>query len=697
MSEDAQQLAEVKNNEVNKAEGAPAREKKSVAQHVIVTLGANIEIYAASRIPEYDIGPIKAYQAMEKDGRLEKCFALVCEPHLVPRLRSASVYSAIINASLVTLASYGVVYWPPDKQERCVFVYRDTLGKRALAENGKQAMGWRQELVMASVVTPLVGVLADMRNKDFVHGAIRPSNMFLRGSGNNIERAVLGDCLSMPSSYSQPALYEPIERAMASPIARGLGTPSDDMYSLGASLAVFLRMNDPCEGMSDEEVIKHKIEFGSYSTLTGKDRFKGSVLELLRGLLHDDAAQRWTIEEVMTWLDGRRLSPKQSIPQKKAQRHITFMSERYFLMSLLALELPKSTGEALKLVESGELEQWIVRSVDDDEATQRVEEAKKTVWDDGKGAGYEDKLVANLSQVLDPSAPVRYKGMALLADGVGSALAEAVFMKRDTKPFFDLFLHGIVLNWITGQKKLNIDTGSMISRFDSCRSYVRQTRIGFGIERCLYALCPEAQCLSDKLKDYFVRGPEDLLVAFEDLCQKGKSPAYFLDRHIAAFLSVKDSKCVDSFLYDLDAPEDYKKILANLKSLASIQKRSTIKSLPHTAKAFQDMMDAVYLRYHDREVREKIRKSIDKYVSEGSLVKMAGLLESTEVAGKDMEAFKAAMREYRLLTDEAKRLDLRLQDRDLFGKSTGKEVAAVVSGIIASVVIIFVSIAFLSK
>ena len=696
MSEDAQQLVEVKNNEV-KVEGAPVKDKKPPVQHAIVPLGATVEIYPSGRIPEYDVMGVKAYQAMEKDGRAEKCFALVCEPHLVPRLRAASVYTAIINSSLVPLVTYGVVYWPPDKQERCVFVYRDALGKRAMQENGKHALGWRQELVMSAVVAPLVGVLVDMRNKDFVHGAIRPSNMFLRGSTGNAERIVLGDCLTMPSSYSQPALYEPIERAMAHPISRGLGTTADDMYSLGVSLTVMLRTNDPCEGLSDEDIIRRKIEFGSYATITGKDRFKGSVLELLRGLMHDDSTQRWTIDEVMTWLDGRRLSPKQSIPQKKAQRHLTFMDERYFLMSLLAMDLYKSPGEALKIVENGELEQWVTRSVDDDNAKMRIDEATKAVWDSGKGPGFEDKLIASLTQGLDPEAPVRYRGMALLADGVGPTLAEAVFFKKDLKPFIDLFLQGIILNWVTGQKKMNIDTGSMISRFDSCRSYVRQTRIGFGVERCLYVLSPEVQCMSEKLKDYFVRSPEDLLLAYEDMCQKGKSPAYFLDRHVTAFLSVKDSKCVDSYLYDLDAPEDYKKILANIKSMASIQKRSTIKSLPGIAKAFQQMMQPVYLRYHDREVREKIKKSIEKYADEGSLVKMAGLLDNIEVTSKDTAAFKAAMSEYRQLTDEANRLEFSLQDRATFGRTTGKEVAAVISSLIAAIVIIFLSIAFLTR
>ena len=58
----------------------------------------------------------------------------------------------------------------------------------------------------------------------------------------------LGECLSAPSSYRLPALYEPIERALADNGARGAGGYADDMYSFGVSLAVILRSVDPLEG-----------------------------------------------------------------------------------------------------------------------------------------------------------------------------------------------------------------------------------------------------------------------------------------------------------------------------------------------------------------------------------------------------------------------------------------------------------------
>ena len=80
---------------------------------------------------------------------------------------------------------------------------------------------------------------------------------------------------------------------------------------------------------TDEQIVEHKIEHGSYTSLVGKDRFRGALLELLRGLLYDDSNQRWTLEDVQAWVDGRRLSPKQSPKRIKASRPVILTEKKY--------------------------------------------------------------------------------------------------------------------------------------------------------------------------------------------------------------------------------------------------------------------------------------------------------------------------------------------------------------------------------
>ncbi|MBP7721619.1 MAG: hypothetical protein KA155_03690 [Alphaproteobacteria bacterium] len=670
---------------------AQADAKKSAGRAASIKFDHNVEIFPDTRMPEYDSGDVKAYRAISRDK--VNYFALVCERHLVPRTRSATNYAGLLNPFLVPLVAMGKIFWSPAGQERFVIIYKDVLGKRLMKETD-YALDWRQDDVMNIVVKPMIGALVDFRNRDFAHGAIRPSNMFYTGPASKPEKIVLGDCLALPSSYNQPVLYQTIERGMVAPIARGEATLTDDLYAFGVSLAVLMRSNDPLEGMTDDEIVRAKIELGSYAAITGKERFKGSILELLRGVLHDDPTQRWTLEEVMVWLDGRRLSPKQSIKEKKAPRPVLFSGEKYFLSSLLAMSLDSNPGDAVRLVESDDLNQWLIRSVEDDVALERVENAIKTTREKGTGPGYEDRLVANLSIALDTKAPLRFRGLRMTGDGVGKAMAEAMVLRHEIQPFVDLFAQNIAFNWITVQENQHIDVGNLISRFDSCRNFIRHGKIGYGIERCVYLLCPEAHCLSDKFNDYHVLTPEDMVLAFEDLCKKGKAPINFLDRHCAAFLSVKDSKVIDTYLFDLASWEDYKKILGNLKCLATIQERSSMPMLPGLASAFMETIDVICERYHDRDVREKLQKSVARYAAEGDLAKMAGILNNAELMARDLGGFKEAMREYNGLQKEYVELETRLADAANFGKSAGREVAAVTSSIIAAIIILAASFMF---
>lgn len=659
--------------------------------------GDPIEIYPDSPLPEHDSGPVKAYLARDPARGAVNYFALICERHLTPRVSLASHYKNISSPNLVSLVSHGVVYWPLVRQQRYVFLYSNPGGARIQKPGEPAALGWRQDAVMESFIKPMAALLKEFKDGNFVHNAIRPSNIYAQTVAGKIQNIMLGDCLSLPASYLQPVLFEPIERAMAQPVGRGEGTLPDDIYSFGVSLAVILRGHDPLQGLADDDIIREKIENGSYAAITGKDRFKGSVLELLRGLLHDDANERWTIEEIMTWLDGRRLSPKQSMKLKKAARPLGYGDKKYLYAPLLAMDMDVDLSETARIVDGGDLDQWLERSLDEEEVTERVANAVRQAREKGTGPGYEERLACNLSVALDPMAPLRYKGARMMGDGIGDALAEAAALKHDVSRYVELFSQGLAYNWLTSSKNTSLDNGSLISRFDQCRNFIRHGKVGYGVERCIYVLSPDCPCFSEKLRDYYVRTPEEMIAAFEDICQKGNAPAMFLDRHSMAFLSAKEPKVIDSFLSDLGSSDEHRRVLGNLRCLGAIQKRLNLPNVPGIARTFVEALPVVYQRYHDREVRAKLESTIKKLAIEGDLAKMAALLSNTEVVSKDYNAFRFAMVEYGDLSREYFNLETRLKDKGVFGKTTGKEFAAITSSILAAIVILITAAMFFSK
>ena len=678
------------------AEQKEPEKPRDPAQDTIAVLAGKINIDSTKALPAYNVGVNKAYRAYTRDENRTPLIAIICQRDLVPRRNAAGVYTGIINPILAKLVMKGAVYWPPAKKELYTFIYYDNFGSPILAPDAVSALGWKQDDVMAAVVKPMVNVLQDFRDKDFVHGGIRPTNMFDSGTSGGTIKILLGDCLSAPPSFNQPVLYETIQRGMTDPIARGKGTLQDDLYALGVSLAVLMRQRDPLQGMSDQKIVQQKMVNGSYAAVTGKDRFKGEILELLRGLLHDDPTQRWTIDEVLQWMDGRRLSPKQSASAKKAPRPFVLGDEKYFVTPLMAMDLDKKVSETKKAIEDESLLTWIDRSLEDEETSNRFQKAVMDARQQSTGSGYEYCLISNVSIALDPDAPLRYRDLKLMGDGIGFAMVRAMTKKSQITPLVEIFMNSLVLNWLTAQNNNFIDVTALFQKFERCRRFLKTSKYGEGVERAVYALCSESPCLSEVVQEYFVATPDDLLRAYEDLCKRGKPPATFLDRHAVAFLYEKDPKIIEPYLYDLNTHENHRTVAANIKAMAAIQKRYNMDNMPAIAKIMAPRLQAVVKRYHDRKVQEKLKESVIEFQSSGDIKKIAGILDNAEVVKKDLTSFKKAMNEFYKIEEERQKLEMNLQDKESFGINSGREVSAIVSCVLAVIIMFGTAFMFLS-
>lgn len=661
----------------------------------IALFGENIYINPEKRLPALDQGPVRAYAASGlADVSQVTHYAMICEPHLTPRVRSASSYVTINNIGLVKLVSHGVFYWPPAKSERYAFIYEMPIGRPMLPEGQFTGLTMRPDIILGPLLNSILPSIADLHDAVIVHGNIRPSTIYSVGSGT-LERVILGECLSVPPSFNQPPMFLPIELAMASPLGRAPRTMQSDIYALGASLAVMVRTRDPMEGMSEDEAIRYRLEIGSLAAYTGKDRISGNLVELLRGLLNDDSDMRWTVQEVMAWNDGQHISPKQSLKKPKAARPLSYESERYFRPQFLAMDLGKNQAESSQLVETKALEQWINRSLEDSSVLKRLEEATEKAEEQGRGPGYWDRLLAMVSIALDPDAPIRFKGLSFFPEGFGMCLTSAMTLKTDIQPYVDVINQKLATFWVASQK--NEDSVSNVTRFENCNAFLRQNNIAYGIERCLYFLNPDCHCLSDKLKGHFVRTPEGLMRAFEKISTQPGRPELFFDRHVASFLSVKDRKDVDAFLIELNAADHYKKVLGNIKALATIQQRSRMERMPGICKWISEILEPVYARVHDRELRVKLKNKVTSLIETGDISKIAGLLTNPQTLSYDLEAFNSARMEYFELTQEQSALEKKMARPSLFGKGVGREVAALVSCVLSALAILFFIFMLISK
>lgn len=651
----------------------------------VAILKDRIKIFPNKPLKDLANKEIMAYQASVSKGERE-LIAYVCKPELLPRTRAASKYGAIVNPNTLKIFDKGVVYWPPDKAQRYVIVYERVIQKRLYDGSKALALGMKPDVVMNSFIDPMIHLLQDFRNKDFVHGGISACNVFEAGALNGQTKYVIGDTLTIPPFYLLPRLYKSIHVAMADPIAGGIGTPADDMYAFGITIAAMIRHKDPVAGLSEQDVIRHKIEHGSYNTMIAGERLKGNFADLLRGLLNDDPQHRWTVEEALVWLDGKRLNQKQAMKLPRGNRPIEFSDEQYIYPSLLAMDMRDNKEETLKIVEGQLIHQWLDRAFDGREMLESVELAIQRAAEKKSDKKFDDRLICMMSSALDPLAPLRYKDKTIFADSMGYALVKAVVAKEDYNAYIEMINDYLVNNWILASEHHGLDKNFLIGRFENMRRTLLNPKVGHAFERIIYDLAPHVHCLSEKLSDYIVYTSADLIRAFDDLCKKGKAPGIFLDRHSIAFLMARDSKSIEPCLHDLNSVKKHIQLFANLKCFASIQMREATGPLPDLAKHLNKVLDEVVERYHDRERRETVRVELQKTSEKGDLNKMLQLLTDEDIKKADMTGFREARVYFYNYYEEQNDLEKKFQSPHLFGQKLGNEIAAVVATIIALIV-----------
>ncbi len=648
-----------------------------------VTFNDQISILVDQPRPEFSHKYANAYTAQSPD---HSCVAVVCELGTQPRVRWITQYTKILSDTVPKLIAAAVIVWPNDKTQRMVFVYEDVCGQPLSDVDTGFSMGWKAEHVQDRIVIPVLSLLRATNQVDLVHGSIRPSNLFNGGKAGGTS-TMLGECLSYAGSSTQPALFEPIERAMAHPMGRGPTTFSDDVYALGVTAALFYRSKDVLRNPSEEDMIRAKQEVGSYAALLGDMRIAPNLQEFFRGALIDDPKDRWTMSDVEAWLDGRRSTPKQIARHKPASRPFEFAGKKFTRPKVLATAITRYPNEAAALINSDELAQWANRALKDMEMIDRIEGAGRLARDPMNKINAPDKIATLLSLAVDPDACIRFHDISFMPDGLGVLMADAYRREANMQPFVDILLSPIVTYWLSSTEKPYIDNLTISQKFDQCRNMMKNSQTpGFGVERAVYILNQEAPCLSSMFKHGFVRTPEDVVFGLNEACKQSPKPSRLLDRHIIAFLAERDRKAIEMHMFDINSGRPAQMYLGTLRCLSALQKRSNISKLPELTLWMAELIKPIYATFHDRDLRNEVKKKVDKIKNDGHLWRILEIVTDPNTLARDQALFAHAFNEYKGLRVERDNLTTRLQNPQLFGKRTGMEVATMVSSILAFIV-----------
>lgn len=435
---------------MGKEPAAAAAHTESKAAGAPILLRDRFQLLANKPLAELNTPSAQAFAVEDRRDQGRKLYALVTRPAMPARLMIARSMKGVQAAGLKTLVDWGTVLWPPAGRQCFTAIYDRPVGGRVMSALNDEFLRYDEVELIRKAVTPLAATLKELSTRGISHRAIRPTNMFyMAGERDGL---ALGDCVTTPPAYDQPAIFEPIESAMSHPAGRGPGRLSEDMYALGVSLLILLLGRNPVAQIDDEAVLGYKITIGSYATLVGDERLPVPLIEMLRGLLCDDAEERWDLEALGQWLDGRRLNPLQPRVEKRAKRPFAFNGRDYTNCRELAIAFTQNWEAAVPPVVDGRLELWLRRSVEDKERAQNVANAvREATTSMGDRRLLMDVMMARVCMTLDPAAPIRYKGFSAMPEGFGPVLALLYGEQGDVRLFAEIIVRGIPSLWVAAR------------------------------------------------------------------------------------------------------------------------------------------------------------------------------------------------------------------------------------------------------
>ncbi|MBI1208737.1 MAG: serine/threonine protein kinase [Azospirillum sp.] len=647
-----------------------------------VRIDDRVEILLDAALPTLDSAAGTAYAARNLRGRKEAVYALVCSGRVPSRMESPTAYSTIDNAALVCLHEWAVIDWPADGARRLVFIFDRPPARRLMNHLTSSLDPVGEEQLGRLIVQPALSLLKDLAGRGLSHGGIRPTNVFVDDHGAGL---VLGECVSTLPGLEQPALFEPIERALAQPSGRGPATIADDLYALGVTTVIALLGHNPVAAVPEDKMLDAKIENGSYAAVVGSARLPLSVAELVRGLLIDDPKQRWGLPQVELWLSGRRLSPKQAQLPRRAPRGFPFGGGEHWFCRAVARALMLNPTAAAQTIESGELDRWLRRSLGDEARADAVASASRGSHDGGRAASLPDRVVARVAICLDPPAPIRYKDKAVLPTGLGGALAEAFLRGDSGQVVAEMIAAQLPVFWLSNQIESRPEFVPLLQVFDTLRVHLERVGPGYGIERVLYELNPTLPCLSPQVIDHHALSPPDLLTALDAVAKTRDRSKEPMDRHIAAFLAVRHRRIDDKLLSQLGTGVDpTRRCIAILTILTDVQARFGHAPLPHLCAWVAGLLTPALDRFHNRTQREKLRKDVDAAGKDGRLVDILRAVDDPAAIRQDQIGFQAARRSHKRIVTEVDKLRRLVSNPTAIAETTGRQVAAIISGVVAS-------------
>lgn len=632
------------------------------------------------RLAILDSPGARAFAVEDGEEPDEKFYALVQERTVPLRL---DVLEALLDEPVEFLTNpvaTGLVKIesPTGEVERLVTIARRPSG-RALGQGWDKSRGSIDQFIKGPLLGSVALALTSLAERGLHHRGIRPANIFFASKDHG--GAILGDCFSAPAGSGQPDVYEPLERSMLPPDARGEGDEAADMFALGVTVLALFLGETPGEGRGRKEMFHARISHGSFWALTASKELPGAISTLLRGLLNDDPGERWDLRDLMQWVDGHAPQRPTGLANWMLSRPVKFSGDTYSDRRMLAEAMAAQVPEAAKFLREQEFIAWVQQVVASETMSDRVERLIGIGSDnDVVGESASDAaLVAKFCTFLDPSGPIRFRGLVFTFDGVGQALAAAQKSDRQDgiEAIKELLSAGLMLALIEIAEAASPVSREWGDQIRAITAVAGKKGPGVGIERVLYDLNPALPCQSRRFRGGWAGTPGGALRALDQGLASLPQGAPMLDAHFMAFCASKDKALVHSFAALTHPNVDGGQAAVMMMELfGSLQGSGRTGKLTNLSARLAEQAKPALKKLHNRKSREALAARLSDLAASGDLSRIIREVAFSSAKAADGRAFSLAAAQHLELTRLRQKLEAGITGSDPDAQKYGAVAAA---------------------
>jgi hypothetical protein len=540
------------------------------------------------------------------------------------------------------------------------------------ATSGANAAPWTEQELLQALLRPVAAALARLAALSVTHRAVRVDNLFRAGPR---EQVTLGCAWASPPALLQPAVYEPPYVAICPPAGRGEGSIADDVYALGVTMLILALGRVPLAGLDEAEIVRRKIDQGSFRALAGRERLPPMIADLVSGMLAEDPEHRPppALLADPAAARSRRVAAR---PHRRAQRPLELGGHEVWHARGLAHALTTEAAGGAKALRSGAVEIWLRRGLGEAPLAARIEEIVRQRLIDAAGddARADAMLMMRAVSVLDPLAPLCWEGVCLWPDGIGPLLAGIPM--ADSEPMAGRMTRLIgsesAGTWVAARPER---PGAAALRLDIRQDRAKLLRPGWagGLARLRFTLNPLLPCRSRLLGGAVVARLADLLPALEAAARPDLHAQLPIDREIAAYIAARDDLRVEGLVAALGAGDNG--AMAALRLLASLQQRLAGQPAPRLAAWLAHHLADSARSWRNRARREACVAALEAAVAAGRLDHMHALLDDEAARRADAAGAAAAAAAARGIDAELEAIAAASAERAETARRLGCEVA----------------------